>query len=113
MCPAVVMGVHAHAEPDRLTETVRSLQAQDQAGAAIVLLPDGPDAALAAALTADPVLAGLPRWESAEPLGAPACFKDAEIFSLSFFSRSAGAWAKIGPQHSSAPNANNRVMGLS
>jgi len=85
MCPAVMIGVHAHAEPDHLTETVRSLQTQGQTGASIVLLPDGPDAALAAALTANPALAGLPRWGTAEPLGAPACFNrlvsrsDAEV----------------------------------
>jgi O-antigen biosynthesis protein len=74
MCSAVVIGVHAHAEPDHLAETVRSVRTQGQAGASIVLLPDGPDAALAAALTADPLLAGLPRWGTTEPLGAPACF---------------------------------------
>jgi glycosyltransferase involved in cell wall biosynthesis len=74
MGTAVVVGVHAHAEPGHLTETVRSVQAQGEAGATIVLLPDGPDAALSAALAAEPALAGLPRWGTAEPLGAPACF---------------------------------------
>jgi O-antigen biosynthesis protein len=74
MRAAVVVGVHAHAEPERLVETVRSLQAGGQESAGIVLLPDGPDAALSAALVAEPALAGLPRWGTTEPLGAPACF---------------------------------------
>jgi O-antigen biosynthesis protein len=74
MCSAVVVGIHAHAEPEHLIETVRSLEAQGQAGAAVVLLPDGPDAAMSAALAAEPTLSALPQWGTAEPLGAPACF---------------------------------------
>ncbi len=74
MCSAVVVGVHAHAEPEHLIETVRSVQADGQEGAELVLLPDGPDAALSAALADAPALAGLPQWGTAEPLGAPACF---------------------------------------
>lgn len=74
MDPGVVVGVHAHAEPVRLVETVRSVQAGGGDGTGIVLLPDGPDAALSAALTAEPDLAGLPQWGTAEPLGPPACF---------------------------------------
>ena len=54
MRPGVVVGVHAHAEPARLVETVRSLQGGGEDGAGIVLLPDGPDAELAAALTTEP-----------------------------------------------------------
>ena len=69
-----MIGVHAHAEPAHLVETVRSVQAGGGDGAGIVLLPDGPDAALSAALTAEPALAALPQWGSAEPLGPPACF---------------------------------------
>jgi GT2 family glycosyltransferase len=74
MGPGVVVGIHAHAEPERLVETVRSVQGDSTDGVGIVLLPDGPDAALAAALTADPVLAALPQRGTDEPLGAPACF---------------------------------------
>ncbi len=74
MRPGVVVGVHAHAEPARLVETVRSVQAGGGEAAEIVLLPDGPDAALSAALTAEPALATLPQWGTAEPLGPPACF---------------------------------------
>ena len=74
MGPGVVVGVHAHAEPSRLVETVRSLQASGDDGAEIVLLPDGPDAALSAALTTEPALTSLPQRGTAEPLGPPACF---------------------------------------
>ena len=74
MRPGVVIGVHAHAEPERLIETVWSLSSPRGDGAGIVLLPDGPDAALSAALASAPILAGLPRWGTAEPLGAAACF---------------------------------------
>ena len=70
MRPGVVIGVHAHAEPEHLLETVRSLPA----GAEIVLLPDGPDAALSAALESEPALISLPQAGTAEPAGPPACF---------------------------------------
>ncbi len=73
MRTGVVVGIHAHAEPERLVETVR--WAQYGGGAdEIVLLPDGPDAALSAALRSEPTLAHLPQWGTPEPLGAPACF---------------------------------------
>lgn len=74
MSPRLVVGVHAHAEPDRLVQTVRSLPAAGAGDAGVVLLPDGPDAALAAALRSEPTLAGLPQWGTAKPLGPPACF---------------------------------------
>jgi len=74
MSMGLVVGVHTHAEPDRLLQTVRSLPTAGAGDAKVVLLPDGPDAALAAALTAEPVLAGLPRCGTTEPLGPPACF---------------------------------------
>ena len=72
--PSVVVGIHANAEPERLVETARSVQAEGTDGVGIVLLPDGPDPALTAALTTDPVLAVLPQWGTEEPLGPPACF---------------------------------------
>jgi len=69
-----MVGIHVHAEPSRLVETVHSVQLSSAGAAAIALLPDGPDAALSAALRTDPVLASLPQWGTAEPLGPPACF---------------------------------------
>lgn len=74
MRASVVVGVHVHAEPERLIETVRSVRSQGADATGIVLLPDGPDAALSAALRAEPLLAALPQWGTAAPLGAPACF---------------------------------------
>ncbi len=75
MRPGVVVGIHAHAEPARLVETVRSLHAGGEGdGVRIVLLPDGPDAALSAALITEPMLTNLPQWGTARPLGPPACF---------------------------------------
>src|ERR1700749_629412 len=73
MRTGVVVGIHAHAEPERLVDTVRWLQYGGGADE-IVLLPDGPDASLSAALRSEPTLAHLPQRGTAEPLGAPACF---------------------------------------
>jgi glycosyltransferase involved in cell wall biosynthesis len=73
MGPGVLIGVHAHAEPARLVETVRSLQVGGVPGADIVLLADGPDAALLAALGAEPELSVLPQSGTSEPRGAAAC----------------------------------------
>ena len=74
MRASVVVGVHVHAEPERLIETVRSLSSAGADTTGIVLLPDGPDAALSAALRTDPLLAALRQWGTPVPLGAPACF---------------------------------------
>ena len=68
------MGVHAHAEPARLVETVRWLQFGGGPGVEIVLLPDGADASLSEALGTEPALSGLRQWGTAEPKGPPACF---------------------------------------
>ena len=74
MGQGVAVGVHAHAEPGRLVQTVWSLRDGGAGDATVVLLPDGPDDELAAALATDPALASLPQWGTAEPLGPPACF---------------------------------------
>jgi glycosyltransferase involved in cell wall biosynthesis len=74
MRPSVVIGVHAHAEPVRLVETVQSLRAGGVQGTEVVLLPDGPDTALTAALTTEPRLASLRQWGTSGPQGPPACF---------------------------------------
>src|SRR5258706_382017 len=70
----VAVGIHAHAEPERLIQTVWSLRDGGAGDATVVLLADGPDAELAAALGSDPALASLPQWGTAEPFGPPACF---------------------------------------
>ena len=74
MRPGVIVGVHAHAEPARLVETVRWLQFGRGPGVDIVLLPDGPDAALSAALKTEPALSSLRQWGTAEAKGPSACF---------------------------------------
>jgi DNA-binding SARP family transcriptional activator/glycosyltransferase involved in cell wall biosynthesis len=74
MVQGMVVGVHAHAEPERLVQTIWSLRAGGAGDASVVLLPDGPDPELTAALAADPALAALPQWGTAAPLGAAACF---------------------------------------
>jgi O-antigen biosynthesis protein len=67
----VCVGVNVHAEPERLRATLASLRANTPAGVELLLLPDGPDAETAAALSS---LAHLPQSGTVEPLGAAACF---------------------------------------
>jgi glycosyltransferase involved in cell wall biosynthesis len=81
----VCIGIHVHAEPERLQATLESLRAHTTPTIELLLLPDGPDEATQA------VLATLDNlWQSGteEPLGPPACFNrlvtssDAAIFVL-------------------------------
>ena len=65
--PAMAVGVHVHAEPRRLQATLDSLRAHAP-GAAVVLLPDGPDEPTRAALAA----IELPQLGTREPRGGPA-----------------------------------------
>jgi glycosyltransferase involved in cell wall biosynthesis len=67
----VRIGVHVHAEPRRLRETLESLRSNTPPWAELMILPDGPDAETARALAAWP---DLPRSGTDEPLGPPACF---------------------------------------
>ena len=67
----VRIGIHVHAEPGRLRATLASLLSDNSAAAELMLLPDGPDAEIAAALDEWP---DLPRSGTDEPLGPPACF---------------------------------------
>jgi glycosyltransferase involved in cell wall biosynthesis len=67
---SVVVGIHVHAEPGRLLETLAAVERRGRRKLAVLLLPDGPDRETAR------VLAGLPHRSSStqRPLGAPACF---------------------------------------
>ena len=67
----VCIGVHVHAEPDRLAATLASVREHTQGKYKTVLLPDGPDHATRTALAtyADSVQSG-----TAEPRGVAACF---------------------------------------
>ncbi|WP_433727407.1 glycosyltransferase [Actinoplanes sp. CA-051413] len=70
----LTVGVHVHAEPARLLATLAALDAALPAGAAVMLLPDGPDAETARALARHPVLSDLPQSGTSSPGGPPACF---------------------------------------
>jgi glycosyltransferase involved in cell wall biosynthesis/GT2 family glycosyltransferase len=67
----VAIGVHVHAEPHHLLATLAALRAHTPSGFELWLLPDGPDPATRAALTA---LGGIPLSATDAPLGAAACF---------------------------------------
>ena len=67
----VCIGIHVHAEPERLLATLASVRANTSGQFQLVLLPDGPDAATAAALAE---LGDLPQLATAEPRGSAACF---------------------------------------
>lgn len=79
----VTVGVHVHAEPERLRATLAALRATTPAQADILLLPDGPDTETSQAL------GELDEAESStvEARGAAACFnrlaaKDADVIVL-------------------------------
>jgi glycosyltransferase involved in cell wall biosynthesis len=82
---AVAIGVHLHAEPERLRETLAALEAHTPAGFDLLLLPDGPDEATAAALVD---LGHIRQSATDRPRGAAACLNrlrretDADILVL-------------------------------
>jgi glycosyltransferase involved in cell wall biosynthesis len=69
--PGICIGVHVHAEPQRLRATLESVRAHTGRVVELLLLPDGPDDATRVALAA---LSDLPQLGSGLPLGPPACF---------------------------------------
>lgn len=81
----VCIGLQLHTDPEGLRATLASIGEHTPQPPEIILLPDGPDDGMRAAL-AD--LKNLPQSGTAEPLGAPACFNrlvttsDAEILIL-------------------------------
>jgi glycosyltransferase involved in cell wall biosynthesis/GT2 family glycosyltransferase len=66
---SVCIGIHVHAEPDRLRGTLDSLRAHSNS-AQLVLLPDGADRPTYAALQR----IGLPQLPTSQPRGTAACF---------------------------------------
>jgi glycosyltransferase involved in cell wall biosynthesis len=80
---SVCIGIHVHAEPERLERTLASVRAH-AATASVLLLPDGPDEVTRVALQRIP----LPQMPSGATLGPPACFNRlaqacfAEVFVL-------------------------------
>jgi glycosyltransferase involved in cell wall biosynthesis len=65
----VCIGVHVHAEPDRLRATLDRLRAGTARPFDLLVLPDAPDAPTAAALAT----LGVPQRPASEPLGPAAC----------------------------------------
>jgi glycosyltransferase involved in cell wall biosynthesis/GT2 family glycosyltransferase len=65
------IGVYVHAEPQRLRATLAALKAHTPPDYELLLLPDGPDHAVRAALADLPYLSQSP---TDVPLGAAACF---------------------------------------
>ncbi|MGH9943029.1 MAG: glycosyltransferase, partial [Pyrinomonadaceae bacterium] len=71
----VCIGVHLHAEPERLRATLDSLRANTPQPFALLLLPDGPDEATRQALALLHTESdATPQLVTAEPHGAAACF---------------------------------------
>lgn len=68
---SICIGIHVHAEPERLQATLAALRLHTRQNFELLLLSDGPDDATQAALHA---LRDLPQSGTVEPLGAPACF---------------------------------------
>jgi O-antigen biosynthesis protein len=68
---STAIGIHVHAEPDRLRETLAALAANTPDGYQLLLLPDGPDTATAEALA---TLTHIAQSPTAAAQGAAACF---------------------------------------
>lgn len=67
----VCIGIHVHAEPERLRSTIASVRHNTTQSYELLLLPDGPDVTTRAILA---TLRELPQSATAEPRGAAACF---------------------------------------
>src|SRR5262245_17594094 len=67
----VCIGVHVHAEPERLLATLESLRANTTTAFSLLLLPGGPDGATGKAIAS---LSDMAQSGTAEPCGAAACF---------------------------------------
>jgi glycosyltransferase involved in cell wall biosynthesis len=67
----IAIGVHAHAEPAELQATLDYLRRNTNVPFSLLLLPDGPDAEMTAALVA---LADIPQFATEYARGGAACF---------------------------------------
>jgi Glycosyltransferases involved in cell wall biogenesis len=83
--PKICIGIHLHAEPERLRATLLSLRTNTALPFELLLLPDGADAATRTFLA---TLSEWPQAGTAEPKGVAACFNrlaassDAEVLVL-------------------------------
>jgi O-antigen biosynthesis protein len=75
----VLIGIHVHAEPDRLQATLDAVR-RNSADVPILLLPDGPDEPTRRVLE---TLSTLPQSGTEQPLGAAACFNRLASWSRS------------------------------
>ena len=66
----IAIGIHVHAEPERLRATLAALQAHTPPGVELLLLPDGPDVETRAALAS---WLDIPQSATDEPAGPAAC----------------------------------------
>lgn len=73
----VSVGVHVHAEPERLSSTLRALTPASAHPLEILVLPDGPDAATRDMLGS----LDLPQYATDDPQGPPACFNRLAVAS--------------------------------
>ena len=71
MSTRVAVGIHVHAEPKRLLDTLAAIERTSRGRTEILLLPDGPDRETRQALTDLQRLAQSP---TPRPVGPPACF---------------------------------------
>ncbi len=81
----ITIGIHVHAEPQRLLATLASIRANTRQAVELLLLPDGPDEATKATLA---TMSDIPQSATVQPLGPPACFNrlvtatDADVWVL-------------------------------
>ncbi len=68
---SISIGVHVHAEPERLNATLASLRSNTGGEFDLLILPDGPDGVTETAVAA---LGDVRALGTVEPLGSPACF---------------------------------------
>jgi len=74
----ICIGIHVHAEPERLRSTIASVRLNTTQGYELLLLPDGPDIATRAFLS---TARDLPQSCALEPRGAAACFNRLAAYS--------------------------------
>lgn len=88
------VGIHVHAEPQRLSATLSSVRANTPPGYELVLLPDGPDALTEAALRR---LHNLSQSGTTEARGAAACFNRLAVSSAAEIVVLLESGSQVGP----------------
>ncbi|HET6980077.1 MAG TPA: glycosyltransferase [Pyrinomonadaceae bacterium] len=89
----ICIGIHVHAEPERLRSTVNSVRAHTSGSFEILLLPDGPDAATTFALRAMPDL----QQCGSSARGTAACFNRLAAYSNAEVVVLLESGAQVGP----------------